>query len=131
MIAHGTLPVVAPRSASPSSWRTRPRLGRPGQHVDIGEVGQPLLRLADLGDVGTDAAEAFEAAGGIDDRVARDRNPAAAARRLQLHLERVERLFLEQQPAELGMAAEKRREANGRAAGWPGLPSRALMRELM
>ena len=28
-IAHGTLPAVAARSASPSNWRTRPRLGRP------------------------------------------------------------------------------------------------------
>ena len=88
MIAQGTLPVVAARSASPSSWRTRPRLGRPGKHVDIGEVGQPLLRLADFGDVRADAAKAFEAAGGIDDRVAGDRNPARAARGLQLHFER-------------------------------------------
>src|SRR5918997_1038956 len=28
-IAQGTLPAVAARSASPSSWRTRPRLGKP------------------------------------------------------------------------------------------------------
>ena len=56
-------------------------VGQAGQHVDVGEVGQPLLRLADLGDVGADSAEAFEAAGGVDDRIAGDRNPARAARR--------------------------------------------------
>ena len=84
-------------------------VGQAGQHVDIGEMGQPLLRLADLGDVGADPAEAFEAAGGVDDRIAGDRNPALAARGLQFHFERVERLALEQHPAELGIAAEQRR----------------------
>ena len=71
-------------------------------------MGQPFLRLADLGDVAADAAEAFEPAGGIDDRVAGDRNPARPARGLKLHLERVERLLFEQHPAKLGMSAEKR-----------------------
>ena len=33
---------------------------------------------------------------------------------LQFHLERIERLFFEQHPAELGMAAEQAPEANGR-----------------
>ena len=80
---------------------------------------QPLLRLADLGDVAADAAEAFEPAGGIDDRVAGDRNPARAAGGLKLHLERVERLLFEQHAAELGMSAQQRRAANGRGAGWP------------
>ena len=82
-------------------------VGQAGQDVDIGEVGQSLLRLADLGDVGADPAEAFEPAGGIDDRVAGDRNPARPARRLQFHFERIERLLFEQHPAELRMAAEQ------------------------
>ena len=56
-------------------------IGEAGKDVDIGEVSQPLLSLADLGDVGADSAEALEAAGGIDDRVAGDRNPARPARR--------------------------------------------------
>ena len=83
-------------------------IGQAGEDVDIGEVGQPLLSLADLGDVGADPAEALEASGGIDDRVAGDRDPARAARRLQFHFERIERLPLEQHPAKLGMAAEQR-----------------------
>ena len=85
-------------------------VGQAAQHVDVGEVGQPLLRVADFGDVGADPAKALEAAGGIDDRVAGDRHPAGPARGLELHLERVERLLLEQDPAELGIAAEQRRK---------------------
>ena len=106
-------------------------VGQAGQHVDVGEMGQPLLRLADLGDVGADAAEALEAAGGVDDRVAGDRDPARAARRLQLHFERIERLLAR---AARGRARRGRRAgpaSNGRAAGWPGRPSKAVMRELM
>ena len=55
-----------------------------------------------------DPAEALEAAGGVDDRVAGDRDPARPARGLQFHLERVERLAFEQHAAELGIAAEQR-----------------------
>ena len=83
-------------------------VGQARQHVHVGEVGQPLLRLAHLGDVGADAAEAFEAAGGVDDRIAGDRNPARAARGVELHFERIERLLAEQDAAKLGMAAEQR-----------------------
>ncbi len=95
-------------------------VGQAREHVDIGEMGQPLLRLADLGDVGADPAEAFEAAGGVDDRIAGDRDPALAARGLQFHFERVERLALEQQAAELGAAAEQRRHRMADAARSPG-----------
>src|SRR5205809_790577 len=70
----------------------------------------PPLRPANLGDVGADATKALEAAGGIDDRVAGDRNPARAARRVQFHLEIVERRLFQQDPAELGMAAKQRRQ---------------------
>ena len=83
-------------------------VGQARQHVDIGEVGQALLGLADLGDVGADAAEAFEPAGGIDDGIARHGDPARPALGLQFHLERIERLLLDQYPAKLGMAAEQR-----------------------
>ena len=131
MIAHGTLPVVARAQRFAEQLADAAAVGQAGEHVDIGEVGQPLLRLADLGDVGADPAEALEAAGGVDDRVARDRNPAAAARRLQLHFERVERLLLEQHAAELGMAAEQGGKRMAEQLRWPGLPSSALMRELM
>ena len=52
----------------------------------------------------------------------------AAARRLQLHLERVERLLLEQHPAELGMAAEQRGKRMADAAGWRAAEQRAHAR---
>src|SRR5918993_1037120 len=78
------------------------------QHVHVGEVGQPLLRLGHLGDVAADAAEAFEAAGGVDDRITRDRDPSRAARRLKLHVERIERLLFEKLATELGIAAQER-----------------------
>ena len=118
MIAHGTLPVVASAQRIAEQLANPAAVGQAGQHVDVGEVGQALLRLADFGDVRADAAEAFEAAGGIDDRIARDRNPARPARGLHFHLERIERLLVEQHPAELGMAAEQRgqRMAEKRAA---------------
>ena len=98
-------------------------IGQARKDVDVGEVRQPLLRLADLGDVGADAAEAFEPAGSIDDRVARDRDPARPARSLELHLERVERLLLEQHAAKLGMAAKKRGKRMADAAGRPACPA--------
>src|SRR5207247_2225708 len=85
-------------------------VGKPGKDVDIGEVSQPLLRLPNFGDVGADSAKALETAGGIDDRVAGHRDPARSARRLHLHLERIEWLLLKQHAAELGMAAEQRRK---------------------
>ena len=81
MIAHGHIAGgrgaqrLAEQLADPAA------VGQAGQHVDIGEMGQPFLRLADFGDVRADPAEAFEAAGGVDDRVAGDRDPARAARR--------------------------------------------------
>src|SRR6476646_1329600 len=68
---------------------------------------QTFLRLANLGDIGTHPAEAFEPPGGIDDRVARHRDPARAARSPKLHLQRIERLLFEKHAAELGMASEE------------------------
>ena len=108
-----------------------PAVGQPGEDVDVGEVGQALLGLADLGDVRADAAEAFEAAGGIDDRVARDRNPARAARSLQFHFERIERLLVEQHPAELGVAAEQRGQRVAEQLARRACRARRVIRELM
>ena len=107
MIAQGTLLTVAGAQRLAEQLADAAAVGQARQDVDIGEVGQPLLRLADLGDVGADPAEALEAAGGIDDRVAGHGDPARPALGLQFHLERVERLLLDQHPAELGMAAEQ------------------------
>ena len=87
-----------------------PAVRKTRKHVDVGEMGQALLRLPNFGDIGSDAAKSFKAAGGVDDRVAGDRNPASAARRLQLHFERIERLLLEQHAAKFGMSAEKSRK---------------------
>ena len=80
MIAHGTLPVVARAQRLAEQLADAAAVGQARQDVDVGEMGQPLLRLADLGDVGADPAEALETAGGVDDRVAGDRDPARAAR---------------------------------------------------
>jgi hypothetical protein len=82
-------------------------IGQAGQDVDIGEMGQPLLRLAHVRDVEPDAAEAFEAARRINDGIARQRNPAGAAAGLQLHLEVGEGLLVEQHASEFRMAAEE------------------------
>jgi hypothetical protein len=85
-------------------------VGKARQDVDVGEVGQPLLRLADFSDVGPDSAEAFEPSRGIDDRVPGNRDPARAAGGTELHFQSIERLLFEKHPAELGMAAEQRGE---------------------
>ncbi len=82
-------------------------VGQARKHVDIGQMGQALLGLADLGDVRADPAEALEATGSVDDRVAGNRDPASPARGLQFHLERIERLFFEQDAAELRVTAEQ------------------------
>ncbi len=84
MIAQGTLPLVARAQRLAEQLADAAAVGQARKHVDVGEMGQPLLGLADLGDVGADPAEALEAAGGVDDRVAGDRDPARAARRLQV-----------------------------------------------
>ena len=94
-------------------------VGQAGQDVDVGEMGQTLLRLADLGDVGADAAEAFEAAGGVDDRVPGHRNPARSPWRAQLHLERIERLLLQQDLPQLGVTAKQGGKRMTNAAGRP------------
>jgi hypothetical protein len=73
-------------------------------------VGQPFLSLPNLGDVGAHAPEAFEPARGIDDRVAGDRNPAHPVGSLELHFQVREGLLVEELPAKLGIASEKRRE---------------------
>ncbi len=62
-------------------------IGQARQHVHIGEMSQAFLGLADLGDIAADAAEAFEPAGGVDDRVAGDRDPARSARGLKFHFQ--------------------------------------------
>ena len=59
MIAHGTLPLVARAQRLAEQLANAAAVGQAGEHVDVGEVGQALLRLADLGDVGADAAEAL------------------------------------------------------------------------
>ena len=79
------------------------------KHVHVRKMREPLLRLAHFGDVAADAAKALEAAGRIDDRIARNRNPARAASGLQLHVELVERLLLKQLTAQFGIAAQQRR----------------------
>ena len=109
-MAHGTLPVVAAPEGFSQKLAHAAAIGQPGKDVDIGEVRQALLRLADLGDVRADAAEALEATRSIDNRVARDGNPALSARGLELHLQRIEWLLLEKDPAEVGVASEQRRQ---------------------
>ena len=105
-------------------------IGQAGQHVHIGEVGQPLLGLANLGDVGADAAEALELAGHVDDRIAGKADPARAAAGLQLHFEAGEGRPGEQGAAERAVAAQRRRQRMadqlvGRAA------EQAVMRDEM
>ena len=102
-------------------------IGQAREHVHIGEVGQPLLGAADVGDVLADAAEALELAGHVDDRIARQADPARAAPRLQLHLEIGEGLAREQDAAERAGAAQRggQRMADqlvGRAAEQGGHP---------
>ena len=119
------------RSASPSSWRTRPRLGRPDSTSTLARwvsrscvwrisvMSEPTPRKPSkrpaVSMIGSPAIEIQRGPRGV----------------CKLHLERVERLLFEQHAAELGMAAEQAREANGRCSWLAGLPSRALMRELM
>ena len=131
MIAHGTLPRGRAAQRFAEQLADAAAVGQAGQHVDVGEVGQALLRLANLGDVGADSAEAFEAAGGVDDRVAGHRDPARAARRRQLHLQRVERLLFEQHAGQARHGRREVREASGRCSWLAGLPSIRLMRRLM
>ena len=85
-------------------------VGQARKHVHIGKVGQPLLGLADLGDVGADAAEALEHAGHVDDRIAGEADPAGAAAGAQLHLQVRERLAGEQGAAERAVAAQRGRQ---------------------
>jgi hypothetical protein len=78
-MAQGTLPACRGAQRFAEQLADAAAIGQARQHVDIGEVGQPLLRVAHVGDVEPDAAKAFEAAGGVDDRVAGQRDPAIAA----------------------------------------------------
>src|SRR3546814_3269430 len=50
-------------------------IGEAREHVHVGEIGEALLRLPHLGDVGADAAKALELAGHGDDRVAGAADP--------------------------------------------------------
>ena len=77
MIAHGTLPVVAARKRLAKELADPAAIGKPGKDVDVGEMGQALLRLANFGDVRADAAESLETSGSVDDRVAGNGNPAS------------------------------------------------------
>ena len=127
MIAQGTLLDCAVDSASPSSWRTRPRLGRPESTSMLARLVRRSWVLPDLGDVRADAAEALELAGHVDDRIAGEADPARAAAGLQLHLEAGEGLAGEQGAAERAVAAQRRgqRMADqlaGRAAEQGGHP---------
>ena len=102
-------------------------IGQAGKHVHIGEVGQPLLGAADVGDVLADAAKALELAGHVDDRIARQADPAGAAPGLQLHLEIGEGLAREQGAAERAGAAQRggqrmAEQLGGRAAEQGGHP---------
>ena len=71
MIAHGTLLVVAARKRLTEELADPAAVGKPGQDIDVGEMGQALLRLANFGNVRADAAEALETPGSVDDRVDR------------------------------------------------------------
>ena len=102
-------------------------IGQAGKHVHIGEVGQPLLGAADVGHVLADAAKALELAAHVDDRIARQADPARAAPGGQLHFEIGEGLARQQDTAERAGAAERRRqrmagELVGRAADQSGHP---------
>ena len=120
MIAQGTLPAVAARQRLAEQLADPAAVGQAGQHVHIGEVGQPLLGLADLGDVGADAAEALEPAGDVDDRIAGEARSSACRARVFSSISRlVERLAREQDAAERGCCRRAAPAANGRSAGWP------------
>ena len=108
MIAHGTLPVVAARSASPSSWRTRPRLGRPERTSTLARwvsrswvwrisvMSEPTPRKPSkrpaVSMIGSPAMEIQRVPRGVFSSMSSELNGC----------------LLEQHPAELGMAAEQR-----------------------
>ena len=110
MIAQGTLLTVAARSASPSSWRTRPRLGRPDSTSmlarwvsrscvwRISVMSEPTPRKPSkrpaVSMIGSPAIEIQRAPRGVLSSISRLLNG----------------LLLEQDAAELGMAAEQGRQ---------------------
>ena len=105
-------------------------VGQAREDVHVGEVGQPLLRLADLGDVGADAAESLETAGGVDDRVAGDGNPARAARRCSSISSALNGCFSSSTRPSSAWPP-RRAGIEWPSSCWPDVPSSALMRELM
>ena len=129
MIAQGASPPERARQGLAEQLAHAAAIGQAREHVHVGEVGEPLLGLADLGDVLADAAEALELAGHVDDRIAGEADPARAAAGLQLHLEIGEGLAGEQGAAERAGAAQRRRQRMadqlvGRAAEQGGHPRR-------
>ncbi len=109
-IAHGTLPVVASRSESPSSWRTRPRLGRPDSTSTLARWVRRscVWRISVMSEPTPRKPSKRPAVSRIGSPG--HRHPTRPARGFHFHLERIERLLVEQHPAELGMAAEQRRK---------------------
>ena len=127
MIAHGTLPAVAARSASPSNWRTRPRLGRPDSTSMLARwVSRSCVWRISVMSLPTPRKPSNRPA------VSTIGSPAieiqrVPARGLQFHLERVERLLARAAP---GRARHGRRAATG--SEWPssalaGRPSSAVI----
>ena len=110
MIAQGTLLTVAARNDSPSSWRTRPRLGRPDSTSTLARwVRRSWVWRISVMSEPTPRKPSKRPAGSTIGSPGHG-DPPRSALGLQFHLERVERLLLDQHPAELGMAAEKRRQ---------------------
>ena len=84
-------------------------VGQARQHVHIGKVGQPLLRLANLGDVAADAPKSLEPARPCR-RSGRPQSKSSEGRaRSAAPSPGVgKRLLFKQHPAKLGMSAEQR-----------------------
>ena len=113
--------------ASPSSWRTRPRLGRPDSTSMLARwVSRSCVWRISVMSLPTPRKPSNRPAVSMigSPAIEIQRGPRAV---LKLHFERVERLLFEQHAAELGIAAEQRRQRMaeqlaGRAAEQGGHP---------
>ena len=102
--------MVAARSASPSSWRTRPRLGRPDSTSMLARwVSRSCVWRISVMSLPTPRKPSKRPAVSMigSPAIEIQRGPRAV---LQLHFEVGERLLARAAPAELGMAAEQRRQ---------------------